>query len=525
MANNESIKDYYTLGERVVVAKKDHIEEIVEVVTTVDDTIQQHAEEAEQRLVDIETDISNVDKELDDHDAEAEERFTDIEGRLTALSNEMTNVKKSVSDGKVLVANAITGKGISTATDAEFEVMATNIASIVTLENGTGDGTITAGDVLSGKIGYSKGVKVEGTMADNGAVSQTLAANGSYTIPAGYHNGEGKVTQSLTGKAAATYTPGTSNQTIAANQWLTGAQTIKGDANLVSANIKSGVSIFGVSGNSNVVDTSGGDATAAQILSGKKAYVDGKLVTGSIASQGAQTITPGTANKTIASGKYLSGTQTIKGDANLVAGNIKKGTSIFGVTGTYDPVSSLIKTGSVTIAAGGTGTIPRGTILSDTIAVFTGPTTNVGGTPITTYYQYGFGTGGSTTYSDGWGAVSTSYYATISSIDSSNITIAVTNKYPCTIYYKYYSSNITHTSLNVSKGSNFTLDINKVLLESAIAKFGGTHRAYLSASGSSTPWVKGSNSDYISIYSSSESTITFKVNGDSDVVMYYSYLS
>lgn len=52
----------------------------------------------------------------------------------------------------------------------------------------------------------------------------------------------------------------------------------------------------------------------------------------------AQTITPGTADQTIASGQYLNGTQTIKGDANLVAGNIKNGVSIFGKSGTVNPV-------------------------------------------------------------------------------------------------------------------------------------------------------------------------------------------
>ena len=52
----------------------------------------------------------------------------------------------------------------------------------------------------------------------------------------------------MTVKAAASYTPGTSDQTIAANQYLGGAQTIEGDANLIPGNILSGVSIFGVSG-------------------------------------------------------------------------------------------------------------------------------------------------------------------------------------------------------------------------------------------------------------------------------------
>lgn len=83
-------------------------------------------------------------------------------------------------------------------------------------------------------------------------------------------------------------------------------------------------------------DTSDANATASQILNGKTAYVGGAKVTGAIQSQAAQTITPGTADQTIAAGKYLTGAQTIKGDANLVAANIAKDVSIFGVTGTHE---------------------------------------------------------------------------------------------------------------------------------------------------------------------------------------------
>lgn len=77
-------------------------------------------------------------------------------------------------------------------------------------------------------------------------------------------------------------------------------------------------------------------AGAAQILSGYQAIdAEGEIITGTIPSQGAQTITPGTSAKTIAAGRYLSGAQTIAGDADLVPANIKSGVSIFGVSGSY----------------------------------------------------------------------------------------------------------------------------------------------------------------------------------------------
>lgn len=78
-----------------------------------------------------------------------------------------------------------------------------------------------------------------------------------------------------------------------------------------------------------------GNVSASQMLSGTTALSNGKKITGTISSKGAATFTPSTSNQTIAAGQYLSGAQTIKGDSNLVAGNIKSGVSLFGVTGTY----------------------------------------------------------------------------------------------------------------------------------------------------------------------------------------------
>ena len=58
--------------------------------------------------------------------------------------------------------------------------------------------------------------------------------------------------------------------------------TLAGDAALVSANIKSGISIFGVAGDANVVDTSSGDAAAGDVANNKVCFVDGSQITGSM---------------------------------------------------------------------------------------------------------------------------------------------------------------------------------------------------------------------------------------------------
>ena len=52
--------------------------------------------------------------------------------QYTELSSKYDQLFQSVSNGKSLIASAITGKGVSTASDATFQQMATNIGSIQT---------------------------------------------------------------------------------------------------------------------------------------------------------------------------------------------------------------------------------------------------------------------------------------------------------------------------------------------------------------------------------------------------------
>lgn len=97
--------------------------------------------------------------------------------------------------------------------------------SVFTLASGgTDDVSFSAGDLLTGKnANNSDGEKVNGTMANNGAVTSTLTAGTSYTIPAGYHNGSGKITaNNLASQTSATATAGQilSGQTA----WVNGSK-------------------------------------------------------------------------------------------------------------------------------------------------------------------------------------------------------------------------------------------------------------------------------------------------------------
>lgn len=83
------------------------------------------------------------------------------------------------------------------------------MAECIVLKGGGGADldVVTAGksDVLAGKVIVDKeGEPLSGIMPNRGAVNQTLNAGGSYSIPAGYHNGAGKVTAN----SLASQTPG-----------------------------------------------------------------------------------------------------------------------------------------------------------------------------------------------------------------------------------------------------------------------------------------------------------------------------
>ena len=84
----------------------------------------------------------------------------------------------------------------------------------------TSDATATAAEILATKTAYKNGEKLVGIMTNRGAVAGTISSvSSSYTVPQGYHDGSGTVSIDSTEQAK-----------------------------IIATNIRSGVTILGVSG-------------------------------------------------------------------------------------------------------------------------------------------------------------------------------------------------------------------------------------------------------------------------------------
>lgn len=122
-----------------------------------------------------------------------------------------------------------------------------------------------------------------------------------------------------------TVTPSTSAQTITPDSGYDGLSKVTVNAMTTATQATPSISV-----SSSGLITASATQSAGYVSSGTKS------ATKQLTTQAAKTVTPGTSNQTaVASGRYTTGTVTVSGDANLVAGNIKSGTSIFGVTGAY----------------------------------------------------------------------------------------------------------------------------------------------------------------------------------------------
>lgn len=136
-----------------------------------------------------------------------------------------------------------------TASGATVTAPAGFYASQATKSVSSGSATTPATTISSSpSITISSTGLITATNSKTQSVTPTVSAGYVSSGTAGTITVSGSNTKQMTTKAATTYTPTTTNQTIASGTYLTGIQTIKGDANLIAANILSGKTIFGVSG-------------------------------------------------------------------------------------------------------------------------------------------------------------------------------------------------------------------------------------------------------------------------------------
>ena len=168
----------------------------------------------------------------------------------------------------------------------------------------TGDLTLSSGgQMLNGYTAIAKGVTYTGNITTKTG-SDLTASGDTVSVPAGYYASSASKAVASGSATAPSTISGTSASVSTGTNTLTLSKTVS-----VTPSVSAGYVSSGTAGNSSV------------------------SLTATVTTKAAATITPGTSNQTIASGTYLTGTQTISGDANLVSSNIKSGVSIFGVAG------------------------------------------------------------------------------------------------------------------------------------------------------------------------------------------------
>ena len=338
------------------------------------------------------------------------ETLMDVTQDTVAINNLLTGETATGADGEP-VAGGLT---IPTFTTQEKSVSPTESEQVVQPDSGKdGLSKVTVGAISKTYVGSDI------TRRDSTSLS---ASGATVTVPAGYYSSQasklvsttthpkptvslnsttGVVTAShvqttgyvtggtttetleLTTKAAATITPSETQQEIASGQYLTGKQTI---AAIPSTYVGSGITkdptptasgktvtipagyyseqttkdvatvtqaTPSVSVNSSGLITATATQSAGYVSAGTKSG------TKQLTTKSAATITPGTTDQTIAASTYLTGVQTIKGDANLVSENIAEGKSIFGVAGSF--VGGVPITLEVNVDTGSAVTVTNGT--------------------------------------------------------------------------------------------------------------------------------------------------------------------
>ena len=211
--------------------------------------------------------------------------------------------------------------------------------------------TAVSKDVLDSKTCWVNGVEIIGTMPNNNAQKMLVDCDEVYTIPEGYHNGEGTVTgNSLSSQTVATATSDDiiDGKTAYVNgEELTGTMPNNGHIDTTILPSETATITKGYhDGTGTISVDSTATALPEELVNGKTAWVNGEQITGSL---------PVIANEQIM--LPINGTYTIPKGYHLGGGTITQNiTSQEGITVTpsKDPqilnVNGKVMTGDITIS-------------------------------------------------------------------------------------------------------------------------------------------------------------------------------